>query len=1060
MADYTWEIREPLGLRWDQECVLLDAPEDAAGVRAVTDGERVWAAQWDPRERALRVGLDVAAEERLALRPTEQAPPDTGLRVERRPDGVALRNRYCAVGLRLAAAVRDGGEQWIVDGPLAWVQGPDGVQRGGSRLVISKSPYFTHDRDSLRRADPAQLAGEETPPVVEAEITDEGAVYARYEYRLTLGDGASYTFHAMLCADWPLLLVTEELGVGREGELELQLSENYPCDEYFWGGVDPNLRQRFIPLPPGEYRLGSLAPHHTQSHVAYPWIGLAQSDRPQGSYRGILDTGVRPYADALALMAVRPWTWDYPSEATLQFHVQEGRQVTARGALRRGTRSWALFIVARREMEKLHGFRYGEEEREVAPLAVWHRRINDLPFDWVRRLDLESGALEGNAGLEACATRDTALLTAEEWQEAREGRFPELAARLGDKLQGDSTHALYARWALTGDEGALRKLAPAVLADSEAKLALFYHSGFLADAASAVSLRGLGPTALHYEACVAAGVLEPAQVERVRRLMLLYAHCSEGDALFPCHGNYLPPDHPRSIRNWATAEQYSDVFGTPNFQTDVYYNLGLYGCVFSGHPRAQEWREEAARQLDAQLDFHFHPGGVYEESILYFGHLFHNMLSLASALRRQGGRDFYADARFQGAMNTLVDYLGAPRRATLERRAGAPVQPAEAETRWRYWPAIGDTGGDSVEATAEPLLAHAAAEVRRHNPALAERLLAAWHAGGGRLWGLYGPQLEWAYMRELDAPAAPLALASRNMANVGQMLRADGGEPGETSLFFRSGRTTHHWGSEQGHFTLTTRGSLLMPDYGYHGHEHETGATVHGSGTWLHNVVTFGPWWNGGQGMERSGQERIIRLGDDYDYVVADLCLNNVRVTNWRNIQPIVPVEYYRHLLFAHNRYVFVWDRIDFSLYRSQLRVHCLATEMSQAGNRLRFRGLDDVDLLVTLAAPEEQPAREGVIGYQRYALLEQDCQRDYVWVCQPLGPGEGEFEVVSAPHLVTIRGTDLHGVTFEDHIVYAKGDFGATVEIGGQAWRLEGRLAVVQSGEVKVLDGAGLTPA
>ena len=24
----------------------------------------------------------------------------------------------------------------------------------------------------------------------------------------------------------------------------------------------------------------------------------------------------------------------------------------------------------------------------VAPLARWHRRINDLPFDWVRRLDL------------------------------------------------------------------------------------------------------------------------------------------------------------------------------------------------------------------------------------------------------------------------------------------------------------------------------------------------------------------------------------------------------------------------------------------------------------------------------------------------------------------------------------------------------------------------------------------------------------------------------------------------------------------------------------------------
>jgi len=117
-------------------------------------------------------------------------------------------------------------------------------------------------------------------------------------------------------------------------------------------------------------------------------------------------------------------------------------------------------------------------------------------------------------------------------------------------------------------------------------------------------------------------------------------------------------------------------------------------------------------------------------------------------------------------------------------------------------------------------MAHAATEVRRHNPALAERLLAGWHAGGARLWGLYGgPQLEWVYLRDLDPPAAPLALQSRNLANVGPMLRADVGQPSETSLFFRSGRVTHHWGCDQGHFTLTTRGSLLMPDYGYHGHE-------------------------------------------------------------------------------------------------------------------------------------------------------------------------------------------------------------------------------------------------
>ena len=571
MADYSWEIREPLGLRWEREYLFLNAEEDAAGVRAVTDGERVWAAQWDPPYKALLVGMYVEAGTDLVLRPTEAEPEDTGLRVEQVPGALVFRNRFCAVGLRLSAEVRDGGDRWILSGPIAWVQGPDGVQRTGSRLVINKSPYFPQDRDSLRRANPAQLAGEETPPVVEAELVDEGAVYARYQYRVTLAGGESYTFRAVLTADWPALLVGEEMGLGREGDLELALSEDFPCDLYFYGGADLGNRQRFVPLPGGETRLGSLTPHHTQSQTWFAWMGFTQSDRPQGTFRGILENAIVPYADALAIMGVRPWTWDYPSEAALQFHAEDGR-VTARGALRRGTRGWALFIVDRKDMQQLSSFRYGEEERPVAPLTTWHRRINDLPFDWVRRLDLESGALGG--GRDARPTGGMALLTAEEWREAREGIFPEIARRLGDKLEGDGANTLYARWALTGDREALRKLSALVVADTEAKLALFYHSGFLSDAASAVALRVLGPTALHYEACVAEGLLEPAQVERVRRLMLLYAHLSEGDALFPCHSNYLPPDDPRSIRNWAAAEQYSDLFGTPNFQTDVYYKSG------------------------------------------------------------------------------------------------------------------------------------------------------------------------------------------------------------------------------------------------------------------------------------------------------------------------------------------------------------------------------------------------------------------------------------------------------------------------------------------------------
>ncbi len=1056
---FTWSIHEPLNLHWDHEHLFLDVPEGEAAareVRAVTDGERAFAAQYDPERNALAVCLDVAPGQELALTASQDSPEGPTVDVEHRFNCVVFRNQHCAVAFPREVQVQDRGEEWIVTGPVAWVEGPDGLPRAASRLVIAKSQFFPHDRQNLARVSPAKLAAEETAPTAETEVPAEGPLFARYRYRLTLFDGSEYRFTATLWADWPAVLIEEETALGREGNIELLLSEDFPCDEYFFGGADNNSRQRVVPIPSHACCLGSLAPHHTQSQNFFAWLGFAQSDRPQGSFRGILETALQPYADALVVFAHQPWYWLYPSEITLRFEVEEGGRVVIRGPLRRGLRRWLLFIMDRREALRTSRFQYHDEVREVSPFALWHRRVNDLPFDWVRRLDLTSGALDP-------AKLPRTLLTQEEWRAARAGVFPELARRMQEQISGTSTHALYARWALTGDREALRLLAPAVIADTEAKLALFYHSGFLSDAASAVSLRVLGPTAVHYEACVAEGLLTPEQAERLRTLMLLFAHCTAEDALFPSRLNYLPPDDPHSIRNWATEAQYSDLFGTPNFQTDVYYNLGLYGAVFAEHPRARQWLEEAARQLDAQLDFHFHPGGVYEESILYFAHLFHNMLSLASVLKRQGVRDFYADPRFQAAMECFVDYLGAPRRPTIERMAGR-LDPASGQGQLlRFWPAIGDTGGDSVEATIEPLTAHAAREVRPHNPALADRLLAAWQAGGGRLWGLYGPQFEYLYIEDPEPPTAPLTLASRNFANVGQMLRADVGLPSETSLFFRSGRATHHWGFDHGHFTLTTRGSLLLPDYGYHGRDHDTGEPVHGSATWLHNVVTFGPHWNGGTGMERRAAERTIQIGEQFDYVVADLCMNNVRVGAWRNIQPIIPIEYYRHLLFAHNRYFLVWDRIEFGVYRSQLRIHCLARSVSREGPRLRFQGLDDVDLVVHLLAPAEAATHEGLVGFQRYVLLEQDCQRDYLWLGQPLGPDESEFEVLSSPHLITVRGTDLHGAEFEDHIVYAKGDFGAQVEIEGVCYRLEGRLALLHREEGReethLFDAASLQP-
>ena len=1022
-----WRIKEPLNFNWDREYVYLDVPNgapDVRAIRAVTDGTRTIAAQYDPARNALLACIDLPAAQEVILEPSAAAPPDTGLRIEERPGLYVLRNSMCSACLRTRVSIEDAGDRWIVAGPIASVVGPDGLRRCGSRIVVDKSRFSPFDRDCIARVSPAKIAAEEEPPVVEISLEDVGDVFARYRYKLTMSDGRAYLFTATLYADYPVLFVREETDLGRDGNLQIMISKDFGCDTYFFGGAERRPVQ--VPLPPYEYRLGSLTPHHTQTHTAYPWIGFMQSDRPQGTFRGICDTAIEPYADAIVIMAHKPWDWHYPGDVTIQFHCHEGRRVTARGPLRRGMRSWCMFITSRTEAMKVSKLPVWDA-REVSVFSLWHRKINDLPLDWLRRLDLTSGAIRK-------ASFPQSVLTKQEYESKRKGIFKQLAPALAEKINGVSnTASLYARWVLSDDREAARKLAEAIIAETETKLALIMGSGFMADGVCAVSNRGLGPDAVYYEACVAAGVLTDAEDDRLRTVMLLLAHATAGDALFPSHHNYWPPDHPKSIRNWAIVEQYSDLFGTPNFQTDVYYNLGLFGAVFTGHPSSQAWMAEAADQLDRQLALHFHPGGVYKESLGYFAHLFHNMLSLASVLKRHGVRDFFADERFQNAMGCFVDYLGAPRRPTVERivHPGHEGDPARLV---RFWPAIGDTGHNCSEASLLPLVAHAAWEVRLHNRGLSDRLLAAWSECGRPLWGAHMPSFEFLYIQDLAPKCKPLRLKSRNFVNVGPVMRADVGLPSETSIFVRSGRATHHWGFDHGHFTVTTRGSLLIPDFGYHGTtEPAGGQPVHGSMSAVHNIVTFGPDWNGGTGMERQAPERAVELGDDYDYVVCDLCMNNVRHNNWRNIQHISAIEYFRHLLFAHNRYIFVWDRIDHSVYASQLRVHCLSRSVAVSGAHVRFEGLDDVDLIVNMIEPAEPEFHEGMVGPQRFLLCEQDCQRDYVWVCQPVGPGEAEFEVAGSPNVVTIKGKDLRGVAFEDSIAYARSDFGAAVSVNGK---------------------------
>ena len=293
--------------------MFLDATSDkGASIRAISDGQKTIAAQFDPQRKALAACISLAKDQELVLRPVVDKAPETGLRVENHPGIFVLRNSSMAVGLAQHVTVEDAGDNWLITGPIRWVTGPDQTPRSSSRLVIRKSRFFDHDRDSIARIDPKAAPQEQIPPTVDARLVEQGPVFIRYQYDLKMSDGRAYQFTATLYAEHPILYVQEQLGLDREGSLEIAISDRFDIDNYVVRGTDPNDVQAFLPIPPQEHRLGSLCPHHTQGHVRYPWIGFLMSRRPQGDIRGLVDTEVYPYADLLVFMGHRPWGLPLP----------------------------------------------------------------------------------------------------------------------------------------------------------------------------------------------------------------------------------------------------------------------------------------------------------------------------------------------------------------------------------------------------------------------------------------------------------------------------------------------------------------------------------------------------------------------------------------------------------------------------------------------------------------------------------------------------------------------------------------------------------------------------
>ena len=91
----------------------------------------------------------------------------------------------------------------------------------------------------------------------------------------------------------------------------------------------------------------------------------------------------------------------------------------------------------------------------------------------------------------------------------------------------------------------------------------------------------------------------------------------------------------------------------PNFHTEYFTTYGMMGCAFPGHPRAEEWREDAKMLTEKMLEVHFYDSGAYSESVNYHAHTFVMLVQFSLALRRYG-YDLFQHPRVKSQFDYFV----------------------------------------------------------------------------------------------------------------------------------------------------------------------------------------------------------------------------------------------------------------------------------------------------------------------------------------------------------------------------------------------------------------------
>jgi hypothetical protein len=307
--------------------------------------------------------------------------------------------------------------------------------------------------------------------------------------------------------------------------------------------------------------------------------------------------------------------------------------------------------------------------------------------------------------------------------------------------------------------------------------------GFWAGSGSAytnpVSSRRVAPCLLYWEWLVARGGLTAAESQRWRAWGEFLAELFASDHYYPGPATMRPLGDPDG------SEPTLAGMANQNFYTDVFNIVGTAAQVFPEHAHAAAWRERALASWNRQLDYHVYPkSGVWEESHTYFLHVLYTMHALLRRWRDDGIHNFFADARLQRALGSLLDQV---------------TPPDASQGGGRHLIAWGDHG-PCPPAHVVAVLGEYAVDLIPHAAELAAHI--AWLAGS------FG----WQVPAKLQLAPKPPPLVSKVIEGLGFVFRSQSVTAGEVLLALRSGPAWGHHHNDEGSLQLFGFGRALIGD--------------------------------------------------------------------------------------------------------------------------------------------------------------------------------------------------------------------------------------------------------